>query len=109
MYPAGAIYVGRGTVFGNPFRIGGRAPDGGVMDRERVIEEYRVWLEMHPELKERARRELRGRDLLCWCAPEACHADVLLEVANGPVEGSSIGTYARIDMPSGPRLGDHLP
>jgi hypothetical protein len=29
------------------------------------------------------RRELAGRDLCCWCAPElACHADVLLEVAN---------------------------
>jgi hypothetical protein len=26
--------------------------------------------------------ELRGKDLLCWCAPEACHGDVLLELAN---------------------------
>ena len=26
---------------------------------------------------------LRGRDLACWCKPgDACHADVLLEVAN---------------------------
>jgi hypothetical protein len=29
--------------------------------------------------------ELRGKDLVCWCAPDACHADVLLELANaGP-------------------------
>lgn len=29
------------------------------------------------------RRELRGRDLVCWCPPwQACHADVLIEVAN---------------------------
>lgn len=28
---------------------------------------------------------LRGRDLLCWCPlTVACHADVLLEIANGP-------------------------
>jgi hypothetical protein len=25
-----------------------------------------------------------GKDLLCWCAPERCHADVLLELANVP-------------------------
>jgi hypothetical protein len=30
-----------------------------------------------------ARRELRGRDLACYCPlDEPCHADVLLEVAN---------------------------
>ena len=29
-------------------------------------------------------RELAGRDLACWCRPEqACHADVLLKIANG--------------------------
>ncbi|MBR7191699.1 DUF4326 domain-containing protein [Gordonia sp. SCSIO 19800] len=33
---------------------------------------------------ERIRSELAGRDLVCWCEPEiACHADVLLELANG--------------------------
>lgn len=26
--------------------------------------------------------ELRGKDLLCWCYPAPCHADVLLELAN---------------------------
>ena len=30
------------------------------------------------------RRELKGKDLICWCKPGApCHADVLLDVANG--------------------------
>jgi hypothetical protein len=30
------------------------------------------------------RRELRGRDLACYCPLDGpCHADVLLEVANG--------------------------
>jgi Domain of unknown function (DUF4326) len=30
------------------------------------------------------RRELKGRDLVCWCKPGVpCHADVLLAVANG--------------------------
>jgi hypothetical protein len=27
--------------------------------------------------------ELRGKDLVCWCAPKPCHGDVLLRLANG--------------------------
>lgn len=79
--PEGAVYVGRGTVWGNAWRIG---VDG---TREEVVEKYREFT-MRPDkarLRERIRKELGGKDLVCWCAPEACHADVLLEVANAPV------------------------
>ena len=76
--PPGAIYVGRPTRFGNPFELG---RDGSRAD---VIDAYRRWLAEpeQRELRERVRRELRGRDLVCWCAPEPCHADVLLALAN---------------------------
>jgi hypothetical protein len=31
-------------------------------------------------------RDLRGKDLACWCGlNDECHADVLLEIANGEV------------------------
>jgi hypothetical protein len=29
-----------------------------------------------------ALHELRGKDLVCWCAPERCHAWVLIKLAN---------------------------
>lgn len=33
-----------------------------------------------------ALRELRGKNLACWCAlDQPCHRDVLLELANGPI------------------------
>ncbi|WP_201304910.1 DUF4326 domain-containing protein [Streptomyces sp. GS7] len=32
---------------------------------------------------ERARQDLAGRDLMCWCSPLPCHADVLLGLAHG--------------------------
>lgn len=33
------------------------------------------------------RAELAGKDLSCWCPiDEPCHADVLLEIANGSVQ-----------------------
>jgi Domain of unknown function (DUF4326) len=46
-----------------------------------VIAKYRQWLCDQPDLLAQL-PELRGRDLVCWCAPEACHGDVLLELAN---------------------------
>jgi hypothetical protein len=74
--PSTAVYVGRPTPFGNPFRIG---VDG---TRAEVVARYETWLLAQPELVERVRMELSGRDLACWCAPKPCHADVLLRVAN---------------------------
>ncbi|MBB6469416.1 hypothetical protein HNQ96_005306 [Aminobacter lissarensis] len=73
----GRVYVGRPSKWGNPFVIG---RDGS---RAEVIAKYRAWLSSQPELLD-ALDELRGRDLVCWCAPHACHGDVLIELANRP-------------------------
>ena len=72
----GSVYVGRPTKYGNPFVLG---KDG---NRDQVIARFRAWLLTQPALIEAAKRELRGKDLVCWCAPLACHADVLMEIAN---------------------------
>jgi len=69
-------YVGRPSDFGNPFMIG---RDG---TREEVIKKYSEWIEGRPKLIERIKNELKGYDLACFCAPEACHADILLKIAN---------------------------
>ncbi len=73
--PRGATYVGRGSKWGNPFRLG---PDG---DRAAVIAHYESWLRTQHHLL-RALDELRGHDLVCFCAPRACHADLLVWLAN---------------------------
>lgn len=78
------IYIGRDvkrlgikkSPYANPFKIG---RDG---TREEVIEKYRKWLLNQPELVERAKRELKGKVLGCWCKPEACHGDVLVEIVD---------------------------
>lgn len=73
------VYIGRGPLgWGNPFIIG---PDG---DRWDVVRKYRAWV-MRPEkarFRERVKKELSGKVLGCWCAPKACHGDILLEIAN---------------------------
>lgn len=75
-YPCWAVNIARPTKWGNPFKIG---RDG---TREQVIEKYEAWLMANPKLLDAARRELRGKDLLCYCAPLPCHGDVLLRIAN---------------------------
>src|SRR3984893_16874471 len=77
--PAGAVYIGRGSKWGNPFRIG---VDG---DRAAVIAKYECWLRNQHHLL-RGLDELRGHDLLCFCAPKACHGDLLLRLANASRE-----------------------
>lgn len=72
------VYIGRPSKWGNPFVIG---PHG---TREQVIELYREWINQtgRAYLRECARKELRGKRLGCYCAPLACHGDVLAEIAN---------------------------
>jgi hypothetical protein len=92
--PPNSVYVGRqvrdrrtGTVrfeeskWHNPFKIPKLATRAEV---EQALDRYREELLRQSELMA-ALPELRGKDLVCWCAPDACHADVLLELANaGP-------------------------
>jgi len=48
-----------------------------------TIDTYKTWLCEHPELIAAAKRELRGKNLCCWCPlDQACHAQTLLEIAN---------------------------
>jgi len=69
--PPDAVYVGRGSPWGNPFKMG----EAG--SREEVIKRFEC--EILPTLD---LAPLRGKDLVCYCHPKACHADILLKEAN---------------------------
>jgi uncharacterized protein DUF4326 len=72
---ADRVYVGRPSKSGNPLMIG----RDGTCDE--VIAKYRAWIEQQPALLA-ALGELRGKHLVRCCAPERCHAEVLIELAN---------------------------
>lgn len=74
--PLDAVYVGRPSKWGNPFRIG---KDG---NRQAVIAQYEICLKGGTWNHLLDLNELRGKDLVCWCSPLPCHADVLLREAN---------------------------
>lgn len=85
--PAGAVYVGRGSKWGNPFKVGSEmcpTRKEAVLAYECLILSRFVHLSKPPVQGEAAiRAELHGKDLACWCPlDQPCHADVLIRIAN---------------------------
>jgi hypothetical protein len=97
-----AVNVARPTKWGNPFKV---CHPGSALERpmdakiavatfRKMLADEGAWFPVPlpwPKGKipaqlttvEDIRRELRGHNLACWCKPgQACHADVLLEIAN---------------------------
>jgi hypothetical protein len=68
------VYIGRPSKWGNPFVIG---KDGS---REDVVIKYKEWILTQPDLLNDL-KELKGKVLGCWCSPQACHGDVLVELS----------------------------
>lgn len=99
--PANAVYVGRPTMWGNPW-IMEQAREAGYDGTDAALRRwcadlYREWVTRAPHsvtcmLKDSDVKlakidqmlpTLRGKDLACWCPlDQPCHADVLLELAN---------------------------
>ena len=99
--PDNAVYVGRPSKWGNPFRIGYYnnfpililaliAKDSdeihelrkGIYVKDKRAAVY--WFErLHGVFDKDYFKELRGKDLACWCnINDPCHADILLKLAN---------------------------
>jgi hypothetical protein len=88
----GQSYVGRPSPLGNPYAIG---RDGS---REEVIAKYRRWLWAQlqypgsPQEAELRRLVAKARagdlELLCWCAPLPCHAEVVRSAMLWLAEGA---------------------
>lgn len=82
---ANAVNVGRPSKWGNPFsHLEGTLAAHKVGSRDEAVDRFNEWV-MHPDqaaLRQAARKELRGKDLWCWCAPLRCHATTWLQIAN---------------------------
>jgi len=87
------VYIGRGgilvidnvrfpkenSIWANPYKI----DDSNGITRDNVIEKYRTYIiqkiENNDVLKQKL-LQMKGKTLGCWCKPEACHGDVLVEL-----------------------------
>jgi len=74
------VYIGRSVCF-TPFRQSKWYNPFSVKKygRQKSIELYRKYLPDKPELLN-CLHEINGKTLCCWCKPEACHGDVLVEL-----------------------------
>jgi hypothetical protein len=74
------VYIGRGSVFGNPFSFTDSSHSVEfVENREEAIARYREYILKKPELLELL-PSLKGKRLGCHCKPLPCHGDVLVEL-----------------------------
>lgn len=79
------VYIGRPSKWGNPFS---HIPNGTlakfvVKDRDTAVKAYEQWLTKGDgQYLLKDLHELKGKTLACWCAPLACHGDVLHKLAN---------------------------
>lgn len=86
--PPNTVCVDRRTMWGNPFKVGGRYKIMGqmaeIVTTLQAVTAYEHWLTSGDGQKIFARiGELRGFNLACWCKEGCnCHADVLLKWAN---------------------------
>lgn len=69
------VFIGRPGFWGNPFKMG---RDGA---REEVVRKYEAMILTRPDMLARL-PELRGKRLMCYCAPLPCHGDVLARLAD---------------------------
>lgn len=85
--PKEAVYVGRPTIYGNPFThlpVKDTRAETQVHTREDAIKAYERWARLEardkPEFRQ-AVKSLYKKDLVCWCWPLDCHALVLAKLA----------------------------
>ena len=79
MYSGPSYYIGRGSVFGNPFHL--------AMGRSKCVAEYKKYFyetllnrqEVRAELEKLVAALLRKEKVIlgCYCKPLSCHGDVI--------------------------------
>ena len=93
-YPKEAIYIGRGSPFGNNYSHLPSAHTKAqfkVATRQEAIDSYITNLTGRD--KAIAKYLLQGKDLLCYCSPLPCHGDYLMTIANDPKQPTIIPNF----------------
>jgi hypothetical protein len=70
------VYIGRPSIFGNPFSIG---KDG---NRAVVIKKYKAYFKTRIAKDSHFKQEvlkLKDKTLGCYCKPQVCHGDIIKE------------------------------
>ena len=77
--PSAAIYIGRPSKWGNPFIMTNDTP----YERDRVIQLFKKYAIKRLLNEPNWLTPLKNKDLVCWCSPKPCHAEVLIDLLKG--------------------------
>ncbi len=76
------IYIGRPSFWENPYtHIKSRKTLAKyvVKNRQEALQKYREYVLTSPEMIKKL-TELKGKKLGCWCYPQPCHGEVLIQL-----------------------------
>lgn len=80
--PEEYVFIGRPSKWGNPFsHLDQSRAEHRVATRKDAVLAYEKYLLEKPELMA-ALGELKGKTLVCYCAPQLCHGHILKKYAD---------------------------
>lgn len=88
--PKEAVYIGRPSVWGNPFSKG---------TKDQNIADFRKYAENRMERDPEWLKPLKGKSVICWCSPAGCHGDILIDLANRTEDGIDWDEWAEQNEP----------
>lgn len=81
--PPDAVYIGRGSPYGNSFtHLVGTKATTVVDSRDQACDAFEKWAYLNPQFIADVKKNLKGKHLVCFCKPKRCHGDFLLKIAN---------------------------
>ena len=76
------VYIARPSKWGNPYsHKENTLAQYTVKTRKEAIQKYREWILARPELLN-SLHELEGKKIGCFCKPQSCHGDILVDLIN---------------------------
>ncbi len=92
-WDSGAVYIGRGSPLGNPFKM------LSEQDRDSVCDKYEEWFKEQIKINNktvltelsRLYKLAKNQDLIlgCYCAPKRCHGDTIKQFLDGYLNANS--------------------
>lgn len=83
--PVEAVYVGRPSLMGNPFsHLPSAIAEFAVKDRDEAVDKFEEYARQRIKIDAKYRKSvaaLYAKDLVCWCSPLRCHAEILMTLS----------------------------
>lgn len=84
--PKDAISVERPSTYANPWSHLKGAGLHKTKNVKESFDKFRGYTKLNSGVRSSAKRSLKGKNLICSCETEICHATIIMELANDEVK-----------------------